>query len=161
MKRTKSGNRTLTMRHFPSIRFDFGAKCNETANRPGKCAPLSVLMHLRLTLKAFANFSPGFRFGNPGRTRPLQKTQTLKGLRRIPETRRNPLRVATRQTCILTQGFKANPRLELANAFSVKSELRQYLNAGLILLPDVCGLRLPEACADNDGVTPARPGRRS
>jgi hypothetical protein len=34
-------------------------------------------------------------------------------------TRRNSFRVATKKGAFVTQGFKANPGLKLANAFSV------------------------------------------
>jgi hypothetical protein len=48
---------------------------------------------------------------------------TLKGLRRKPDDlrrRRNSFRVAKNQlAAFLTQGFKANPGLKLANAFGV------------------------------------------
>ena len=80
-----------------------------------------------LTLKAFANFSPGLRFGNPGKTRPiLEDTNPERVAARSPKNRRNSFRVTTKQTCILAQGFKANPGLELTNAFSVRSKLHQY-----------------------------------
>jgi len=52
-----------------------------------------------LTLKAFANFSPGLRFGNPGKMHPnIFEDATLKRLRRRPPNRnprRNSFRVAT------------------------------------------------------------------
>jgi hypothetical protein len=70
-----------------------------------------------ITLKALANWSPGLRFAtlgkkslqnilrNPERVA-IRRDATLSGLRRIMGR-------------IFTQGFKANPGLELANAFSV------------------------------------------
>jgi hypothetical protein len=65
---------------------------------------------LSLTLKAFANSSPGLRFGNPGNTRHLQKTQTLKGLsRRSPKTVSTPSELRQKQTCILSPGFQSKP----------------------------------------------------
>jgi hypothetical protein len=77
-----------------------------------------------LTLKAFANFNPGLCFWQPW----VHRCLLIKG--------RNPDGVATKvgllrkrsqvlQSCdeshwaFLTQGFKANPGLKLANAFSV------------------------------------------
>ena len=52
-----------------------------------------------LTLKAFANSSPGLRFGNPGNSAfQFFEDATLKGLRRRPpnrKARRNSFRVAT------------------------------------------------------------------
>jgi len=78
-------------------------------------------MQFELTLKAFANSSPGLRFCNPGGDAPIYKERTLKALRR--ETRRP---VELLQSCHKTnhesnsQGFIANPGLKLANAFSVK-----------------------------------------
>ena len=74
-----------------------------------------------LTLKALANFSPGL-------LQPwvivvaIDSYATLKGLRRSRgiANRRNSFRVAkspVRHSC--SQGFKANPGLEFANAFSV------------------------------------------
>jgi hypothetical protein len=38
-------------------------------------------------LKAFANFSPGLRFGNPGKRIPFPEGATLKELRRGPLNR--------------------------------------------------------------------------
>jgi hypothetical protein len=70
---------------------------------------------LNLTLKAFANFSPRLRFGNPGKS-----------------ARGNPMRSQLLQSCDKTkhasypQGFKANPGLEFANTFGVKFKLQQY-----------------------------------
>jgi hypothetical protein len=74
---------------------------------------------LNLTLKAFTNFSPGLRFGNPGKEAPHSQ-QTLKGLRRG-----NTVELRQDQRPSYSQGFKANPGLELANAFGVKFKLRQ------------------------------------
>ena len=34
---------------------------------------LRVLVQFEFTLKAFANFRPGLRFGNPGKTRPIYR----------------------------------------------------------------------------------------
>ena len=50
------------------------------------------------------------------------KDTTLKGLclLRESQTRRNSFRVAMNRAASFTQGFKANPGLELANAFSVR-----------------------------------------
>jgi hypothetical protein len=64
----------------------------------------------------------------------LKRAQTLKGLRRNkPKTRRNSFRVATNKNKNLTpQGFKANPGLKLANAFSVKTQTAFLLSS---LLP--------------------------
>ena len=78
-----------------------------------------MLVQFRLTLKAFANSSPGLRLATLGSRAPLTGQITLKGLLRDTETRRNSFRVATKQRESLPQGFKANPGLELANAFSV------------------------------------------
>jgi hypothetical protein len=83
---------------------------------------------LNLTLKAFANSSPGLRFSNPGKDTPhLHKTQTLKGLRRVDQ---RPVSTASelRQNkhAPFPQDFKANPGMELANAFGVKLKLPQY-----------------------------------
>jgi hypothetical protein len=77
-----------------------------------------------LTLKAFASFSPGLRFGNPGKTNPnIFDDANLKGLRHR-SANRNPVATPSelrRNKCapFFTQGFKANPALKLANAFSV------------------------------------------
>ena len=76
-----------------------------------------------ITLKALANFSPGLRFGNPGKNASeCFEDATLKGLRHCPPNR-NPVATPSelrRNKCALfTQGFKANPGLKLANAFSV------------------------------------------
>jgi hypothetical protein len=70
---------------------------------------------LNLTLKAFTNFSPRLRFGNPGKS-----------------ARGNPMRSQLLQSCDKTkhasypQGFKANPGLEFANTFGVEFKLQQY-----------------------------------
>ena len=57
-----------------------------------------VKLSTPLPLKAFANSSPGLRFGNPGEQRiPIFEDATLKGLRRRPpnrKARRNSFRVA-------------------------------------------------------------------
>jgi hypothetical protein len=75
------------------------------------------------TLKALANFSPGLRFGNPGfKTESRRFFATLKELR---EFGKGPMVMQPFQGCeqplsaFLPQGFKANPGLKLANAFSV------------------------------------------
>jgi hypothetical protein len=88
---------------------------------------------LSLTLKAFANFSPGLRFGTWEDAPHLQKTQTLKGLRRDnrrPVATPSELRQNKHASC--AQGFKANLGLELANAFGVKLKLHQYRSFGLL-----------------------------
>jgi len=55
-----------------------------------------------LTLKAFANFSPGLGFGNPGTEAPhFPRAQTLKGLRRDNSK--------PDQTGILSPGFQSKP----------------------------------------------------
>ena len=71
-----------------------------------------------ITLKAFANSSPGLRSGNPGVT-DFMKDATLKGLR-SPSAKSQLLQSCEESLAAFkTQGFKANPGLELANAFSV------------------------------------------
>jgi len=73
-------------------------------------------------LKAFANSSPGWRFGNPGKPISFIEDATLKELRGhlLTSNPRNPFRVANNLLGdFWTQGFKANPGLTLANAFSV------------------------------------------
>jgi hypothetical protein len=42
----------------------------------------SIIHTQRITLKAFANSSPGLRFGNPGKSVPFLEGATLKELRR-------------------------------------------------------------------------------
>jgi hypothetical protein len=75
---------------------------------------------MELTLKAFANFSPGLCFGNPGKeARHFPEEANPERVASLQRTCSNSFRVATRPT-ILTQGFKANPGLQLANAFGVK-----------------------------------------
>ena len=82
-----------------------------------------------ITLKAFANSSPGLRFGDPGITLSFEKGATLKGLRRrlFDRGRSQPLQgcASVKSGCASSQGFKANPGLELANAFSVRELLPQ------------------------------------
>ena len=78
------------------------------------------------TLKALANFSPGFALKPWVGGRRSKFFATLKGLRKTSASQ-------LLQSCeeffetLLTQGFKANPGLALANAFSVKA------NPGLAL----------------------------
>ena len=75
----------------------------------GICLNISCALTVRFspTLTAFANSSPGLRFGNPGITL---------------NPRRNSFRVAKNLLRhFRTQGFKANPGQEFANAFSVIS----------------------------------------
>src|SRR5512132_689267 len=84
-----------------------------------------------ITLKAFANFSPGLRFGNPGKkTHPnLFEGATLKRVA-SPSPESHPVATPSelrRNKCSLfTQGFKANPGLKLANAFSVIVALQEF-----------------------------------
>ena len=85
------------------------------------CNPVATeivwkLIVRRITLKAFGNFSPELRFGSPGTcmsarvedatSAPPKAFATLSELRRISRS-------------LIIQGFKANPGLTLANAFSV------------------------------------------
>jgi hypothetical protein len=80
----------------------------------------------RLTLKAFANSSPGLRFGNSGKEAfTFLEDATLKELRRRspPVKRRNSFRVAKNPSNLLSPGFQSNPGLEFANAFSVMHRL--------------------------------------
>ena len=84
--------------------------------------PTVEKIYRKLTLKAFANSSPGLSFGNPGENPSHFKGATLKelGRRLLTAKPRNPFRVANNLPGHLcTQGFKANPGLTVANAFSV------------------------------------------
>jgi hypothetical protein len=80
-----------------------------------------------LTVKAFANFSPGLGFGNPGKEAPhFQRMQTLKRLRRgDSKPVATPSELRQDQGASYPQGFKANPGLELANTFGVSQCLRR------------------------------------
>jgi hypothetical protein len=86
------------------------------------CGTAVDLVDWVVTPKVFANFSPGLGFDNPGNKNALRVIATLKGLRRrsSPNRCRNPFRVAKNLlVTILTQGFRANPGLKLANTFGV------------------------------------------
>jgi hypothetical protein len=76
----------------------------------------------KVTLKVFANSSPGLSFGNPGNKHSSIDDATLKKLRRCPlkaVATLSELR-PTNGVRLIPHGFKANPGLELVNAFSVR-----------------------------------------
>ncbi len=75
---------------LPTMSVTFGIK--EESNAEG----FSYFQPKDLTLKAFANSSPGLRFGNLGNTHVDFECATLKELRRRSPiaTRRNSFRVA-------------------------------------------------------------------
>jgi len=68
---------------------------------------------MSLTLKAFANFSPVLRFGNPGKTNPnIFDDATLKGLRhRSPNQQSLPTPSELRRNNVpfLTPGLQSKP----------------------------------------------------
>ena len=86
------------------------------------CSPGSEV----LTLKAFANVSPGLGFGNPGLKEPFLLSRNSE---RVATSSNFRGRTQLLQSCVLptvrddSQGCKANPGLTLANAFSVIKSL--------------------------------------
>ena len=77
------------------------------------------------TLKALANFSPGFALKPWGRKCLDRSFATLKELRgfAVSEQRRNSFRVASSRMNEILPGLQErNPGLELANAFSVTDQ---------------------------------------
>jgi hypothetical protein len=105
-----------------------------------------------LTLKAFANSSPGLRFGNPGITHAIfTEDATLKGLRRRPlhrnpvatpsELRRNkyepyPPGFQSKPWAKISQRFQRKGR---ANTFSVKGD-SPAVNCWASIIRPLCGL---------------------
>src|SRR4029079_1477008 len=87
----------------------------------------------RITLKAFADSSPGLSFGNPGEHAFISGRRNSEGVASKFSwlSGRNSFRVATNLSwASLTQGFKANPGLELANAFSVTGYSLRFHTVG-------------------------------
>src|SRR5258705_4043890 len=83
---------------------------------------LASWLNTFFTPKAFANSQPRLRFGNPGNAQSFPRRRNSEEVAlaaRRSEIRRNSFRVATRTNRPYSQGFKANPGLKLANAFSV------------------------------------------
>jgi hypothetical protein len=76
------------------------------------------------------------RFGNPGKHVFLLEDATLKELRRRSQTATLSQLLQSSEKSLATlwtQGFKANPGLELANAFSViRFPLRSYKSMQLL-----------------------------
>jgi hypothetical protein len=76
-----------------------------------------------ITLKAFANLSPGFTLKPWVKKKAHLFHRNSEGVAtglRFGGRRRNPFRVASQKNSdAFSPGFKANPGLELANAFSV------------------------------------------
>jgi hypothetical protein len=79
-----------------------------------------VLSEYCLTLRAFANSSPGLRFGNPGKAHSFLEDATLKGLR---DRRRIATLSQLLQSCeeslapLLTPGFQSKPWAEIGQRF--------------------------------------------
>jgi hypothetical protein len=83
---------------------------------------LRFISILPITLKAFANSSPGLRSGNPGiHVAIVIIPATLKGLRRCLAITPSQHFQGCEEFMLANeiQGFKANPGLKFANAFSV------------------------------------------
>jgi hypothetical protein len=76
-----------------------------------------------VTLKAFASSSPGLSFGNPVEHGLINRRRNSERVAsRLTDSKAvaTPYRVAKNLFArLLAQGFKTNPGLELANAFSV------------------------------------------
>src|SRR5687768_3551005 len=83
------------------------------------------------TLKAFANFSPGLRLGNPGKRDKSLEVLAIPIYRDCVFFKRlaTPSELPKTEGTLTAQGFKANPGLKFANAFSVSGE-----STNLILL---------------------------
>ncbi len=73
-----------------------------------------------LTLKAFANSSPGLRFGNPGKGILFLEGATLKELRRRPLNRKTvatPSELRRNKCALLSPGFQSKPWAEICQRF--------------------------------------------
>jgi hypothetical protein len=77
--------------------------------------------HESITPKVLASSSPGLSFGNPG-DHVSDGTGTLKGFGCGDSTRLGePFQGCAKYRHSLSQGFKANPGLRLANTFGVRT----------------------------------------
>src|SRR6267142_2500347 len=106
-----------------------------TPNTDSITASLStefLSFYSKITLKALANYSPGFALKPWVQKCRKRFVATLKELRRglrFGGRQRNPFRVASSRqwTCVVPGLPKRNPGLELANAFSVGSKAASCL----------------------------------
>ena len=103
------------LQQVPAVISDYAAATHQ---------PSHPISREHLTLKAFANSSPGLPSGNPGAIIKLTEEATLKGLRHRPRNHKpvaTPSELRPREAPFSPQGFKANSGLKLSNAFSVIS----------------------------------------